>query len=271
MTPFTLSGASRSEAVSNGSSAPSAAQTLETPAVAASSGAAPFDSAQGERSSVPRWQVALGSVRGTEHARLGRNNQDAVAACARNARLAVAVADGCSEGAFSEVGARLVVRFLTHRACESARWGQELAAEVTDALVAWLYTLARGCGELEAFVQEQLLTTFLCAVARGDEALVFGVGDGVVQVDGATRVLDSGPDNAPPYVAYRMLPLGGAPLTVHHEGPARRIALATDGMSHGLTLLDGAFDWTNPHALQRRLNVAPGLFDDTTVALLRAA
>jgi hypothetical protein len=213
----------------------------------------------------------LGSVRGTEHARLGRNNQDAVAACARNDRLAIAVADGCSEGAFSEVGARLVVRFLTHRACESARWGTELAAEVTDALVAWLYTLARGCGELEAFVQEQLLTTFLCAVTRGDDALVFGVGDGVVQIDGATRVLDAGPDNAPPYVAYRMLPLGGAPLTLHHEGPARRIALATDGLSTQLSLLEGAFDWNNPHAVQRRLNVARGLFDDTTVALLRAA
>jgi hypothetical protein len=200
-----------------------------------------------------------------------RNNQDAVAACAREGRLAIAVADGCSEGAFSEVGARLVVRFLTHRACESARWGRELAVEVSDALVAWLYTLARGSGALEAFVQEQLLTTFLCAVAREGEALVFGVGDGVVQVDGETRVLDSGPDNAPPYVAYRMLPLGGAPVAVHHEGPAKRVALATDGLSHQLALLDGAFDWTNPHALQRKLNVTRGLSDDTTVALLRAA
>jgi hypothetical protein len=227
-------------------------------------------SAQGERVS-GGWQLCLASVRGSEHARLLRNNQDAVAACARGDRTAVAVADGCSEGPFSEVGARLVVRFLTHRACESARWGAELATEVTDALVAWLYTLARGCGELEAFVQEQLLTTFLCAAVRGGEALVFGVGDGVVHVDGRTQVLDAGPENAPPYVAYRLLPLGGAPLAVHHSGPARNIALATDGLNAKLDLLDGAFDWKNPLALQRRLNVTRGLFDDTTLALLRAA
>ncbi len=218
-----------------------------------------------------RWNVALASARGSEHAqRLLRNNQDAVAACGRADRIAIAVADGCSEGAFSEVGARLVVRFLTHRACESARWGSELAAEVTDALVAWLYTLARGCGELAAFIQEQLLTTFLCGVARGEQTLVFGVGDGVVHIDGETRVLDSGPDNAPAYVAYRMLPLGGAPLTVHHCGPARRIALATDGLCAKPELLNGAFDWKNPLTLQRQLNIARGLSDDTTLALLSA-
>jgi hypothetical protein len=84
-------------------------------------------------------------------------------------------------------------------------------------------------------------------------------------------VLDAGPDNAPPYVAYRMLPLGGAPLSIHHAGPARRIALATDGLNANRALLDGAFEWTNRLTLQRRLNVTRGLHDDTTVALLRAA
>jgi hypothetical protein len=220
-----------------------------------------------------RFDVALASVRGSEHARLLRNNQDAAAAWRRGDAVAVAVADGCSDGPSSEVGARLVARFVTRRACESTAWGEALAADVTDSLVAWLYTIARGAGELEPFIHEHLLTTFLCAVVRSDEALVFGVGDGVVQVDGLTRVLDAGPENAPPYVAYRMLPQLGADAfaRVHHLGPARRIAIATDGLRPTLELLDRAFEWTNPLTLQRTLNVTRGLLDDTTVALLRAA
>jgi hypothetical protein len=221
----------------------------------------------------PFFDFALASVRGTEHARLNRNNQDAAAAWRCGDAISVAVADGCSEGPSSEVGARLVARFVTRRACESRAWGSALAAEVTDALVAWLYGIARGAGELEPFIHEHLLTTFLCAVVRGPDALVFGVGDGVVQIDGVTRVLDAGPENAPPYVAYRMLPQLGADsfARVHHEGPARRVALATDGLKPRLALLERAFDWKNPLTLQRTLNVTRGLTDDTTVALLRAA
>ena len=202
------------------------------------------------------WTACVGSVRGREHVRLGRNNQDAVAGCRANGRTAVVVADGCSEGAFSEVGSRLVARFVASRACEL-----DEPEAVVDALVAWLRALSLG----EAFVQEQLLTTFLCAVAHGEAVWVFGVGDGVVFVDGTTRVLDPGPDNAPPYVAYRLVGLD-APLVVHHRGPARRVAIATDGASR-LDLLP-SFGWSNPQALQRRLNLASGLHDDCTAALL---
>jgi len=42
------------------------------------------------------WDVALASVRGSEHARLQRNNQDAAAAFGASTRQAIAVADGCS-------------------------------------------------------------------------------------------------------------------------------------------------------------------------------
>lgn len=200
--------------------------------------------------------VCVGSVCGREHLRLGRNNQDAVAGCSLKGVTAVCVADGCSEGAFSEVGARLISRFVAWRACELAD-----PAAVVDALVAWLRSFSLG----DAFVQEQLLSTFLCAVARDGVVTVFGIGDGVFSIDGVRTELEAGPDNAPPYAAYRLLEID-APLGVHHLGPARRVAVATDG-ARGLDL-EPSFGWTNPLALQRRLNVTAGLSDDCTVALL---
>ncbi len=132
---------------------------------------------------------------------------------------------------------------------------------VVDALVEWLRRISLGVD----FIQEQLLSTFLCAVAHHGVVTVFGIGDGIVWVDGLRTELDSGPDNAPPYAAYRLVDIE-APLVVHHHGPARRVAIATDGAA-GLEL-ESSFGWTNPQALQRRLNITPGLSDDCTVALL---
>ena len=200
-------------------------------------------------------RCCIATVRGREHARLGINNQDAVAGCESNGALAVVVADGCGESAFSEVGSRLIARFVSQRACTST------PEETVDALVAWLRTISLGTD----FIDEQLLSTFLCAVARDGEVTVFGIGDGVVHVDGVTKELEAGADNAPPYVAYRLLDLE-APLVIHHRGPAKRIAIGTDG-ARGIDLAS-SFGWTNPQALQRRLNLTAGLHDDCTVALL---
>lgn len=203
-----------------------------------------------------RGRCCIGTMRGREHVRLGINNQDAVCGCESNGALAVVVADGCGESPFSEVGSRLISRFVSQRACDVAD-----PEAVVSALVDWLRKLSLGTD----FIAEQLLSTFLCAVARDGEVTVFGIGDGLVHVDGVTRELSAGPDNAPPYVAYRLLDLD-APLVVHQRGPAKRVAIGTDG-ARGLDLAS-SFGWTNPHALQRRLNLTAGLHDDCTLALL---
>jgi hypothetical protein len=202
-----------------------------------------------------RWRLTLGTVLGREHHRLGRNNQDAVAGCESNGALSIVVADGCGEGAFSEVGSRLVARFVSQRACDVA------PERVVEELVSWLEGISREAD----FIQEQLLTTFLCAVARGESVTVFGIGDGVVFVDGVTTVLEPDAGNAPDYVAYRVL---GRPVEVqvHHLGPAKRVAIGTDG-ARGIELAS-SFGWKNPQALQRRLNLTAGLQDDCSIALL---
>ncbi len=223
------------------------------------------------------------SVIGREHVRLGRNNQDAWACAERGAVRAAVVTDGCSSEKSSEVGAQLAARWLANWVTEHAApeaVGPDLATRATHALTAWLYRLAGTFdGEFVDAVQRHLLFTFLCAVSSEHRSLVFGVGDGVVVVDDDVVRLDSGDDNAPNYVAYRLLSGPKSDLLeprVHFWGDAHaRIAVLTDGFVSLPTGTVQSFcdlgDSTNPLSLQRRLNVlaeAERLGDDATAAVV---
>ncbi len=217
------------------------------------------------------------SVIGREHVRLGRNNQDAVACAEHKGAQTIVVADGCSSEPHSEVGAQLASRWLAHRVSERSAdevLDANFARCATRALTAWLYRLAGSLeGDLERALQQYLLFTFLCATSSKGGTLVFGLGDGLVQVDDRLIRLDSGPENAPNYIAYR---LSGGPQPepqVHFVGDAQRVVLMTDGLAPVADrvpeLLIGL--GANPLGLKRRLNVfseAERLSDDATLAAL---
>jgi serine/threonine protein phosphatase PrpC len=221
------------------------------------------------------------TVTGREHVRLGRNNQDGVVVSVRGETTVAVVTDGCSRQPFSEVGARLGARALATMAAALEHVPlAELPTVAMEHLSAWLERLVRAVevDDALAVFEQYGLFTVLCAAQRGTEAVVFGAGDGVVFVDGRLTRLDSGPDNAPAYVGYRLTGKPVAPQ-VHHLGPARRVALATDGLDALLgrepaalgALLDEPLVWTNPVHLQRRLNVLhekERFTDDTTLAVL---
>ncbi len=217
------------------------------------------------------------SVIGREHVRLGRNNQDAWASAEHRRAQTIVVADGCSSETNSEVGAQLASRWL-------ARWvaqhsadqalDAQLALDATRALTAWLYRLASSLdGDEASVIQHYLLFTVLCATSFGDSTLVFGIGDGVVQVDERLILLDSGPENAPSYIAYRLTGATRPEPQIHFIGTARQVTLMTDGLepvAHRATTLLSELG-ANPRALQRRLNVfseTERLLDDATIATL---
>lgn len=224
-------------------------------------------------------RAITGSVVGREHVRLGKNNQDGVA-CATSldtGRTAVVVTDGCSSGAFSEIGARLGAAWLARIVARADRDLEPRA--VAEAAVA---RLCRALAALEVPVADYLLFGFLCAAIDERRAFVFGVGDGVYAVDGEVTALDPGPDNAPPYAAYALVGLEAPPPTVHLSLPAsdvRSLVVATDGAldlpaDEGLARFasDEALA-RNPSLLEKRLRVLGErrrlLRDDTTVAVLR--
>lgn len=235
--------------------------------------------------------AAAGSVTGREHRRAERDGQDGHAVVATDSVVAAIVTDGCSSGARSEIGARVGAGWLAALVeqrfadVRDADHAVAIASGITGELLVRLGLLARSldaAGDVVAArIDESLLFGFLAAVVTPQVALVFGIGDGIVVVDGKVTSIDPGPDNAPPYVAYGLLDAAHAPATpaFHFLGPTAEVdvvAVATDGLAPVIpTLAALASDpkyATNPSLLRKRLVVLSdgGTFsDDATVAVVR--
>lgn len=186
--------------------------------------------------------VFAASVIGQSHRRQGRSGQDAwasatSAAAAGRAALTVAVVtDGCSAGRSSEVGAGVGARAALASALRHRRSGAalvDLPALVVADVVAEVGRLARVMGaepnDAGRVIEEALLFTLHVAVIEGDQGVVFGVGDGVISIDGQARAIDQG--DAPDYPAYALFPdLAPPRVLVHHLGRfASSIAICSDG------------------------------------------
>ncbi len=227
--------------------------------------------------------IHRGRVTGRDHLRAGRDGQDGYALVETVGLAAAVVTDGCSSGGQSELGARLGARWLAALVVRlfDAAAPVAFAHVITRALVAHLRVTARSLSPgrtIDAgIVGDALLFGFLVAVVTAKGAIVFGVGDGVVWVDGTATVIDPGPENAPPYPAYALLGATIAP-TIHFHGACRTVVIATDGA--GMLVPQLAALATDPRLFQnrsllrKRLNVlAKGvhLWDDTTIAIVRAS
>ncbi len=248
------------------------------------------------------FQVAQASVAGAAHARRGRNNQDGLAVRAGCDSLCAVVCDGCGSGRATEVGALLAAQLLAARlgeldppARDASR--EALGAAIDQAAAALLddlgRLLARLPGERPLLVEDHFLFTIVGAWLTPVRACLFALGDGVWGLNGACHALGPFPDNAPPYLGYRLLRSGAEPalrLELLAELPTTEVAslvLASDG---ALPLLDGAGGgeeltawcadprlFANPDALRRRLwqlgrprpGAPPLLDDDTTLVLIR--
>ncbi len=187
-----------------------------------------------------RIEVAGGSVRGTRHRRIERNNQDAWHWETRGGVTVAAVTDGCSSGRSSEAGALLGARLAVRRAHElAARAGladaQAFAAALTRALRRDLIVLLDLLGD-PAAADDLLLFTVGLAIIDAHAGVICWAGDGVYAVNGVVRRLESR-DNRPDYPAYDAVrppdtpPL--APLRAVWSGPAEAVEtllIGTDGL-----------------------------------------
>jgi hypothetical protein len=239
----------------------------------------------------PAFRVAIGGVSGRDHRRAHRDGQDGYAMVQATDLTAAIVTDGCSSGRSSEVGARLGAFWLAALIARTfalhAHEAEEAAHEVTSGLVLQLRATAGAFAAGDAIdpsvVHDLWLFGFLAAVVTREHAIVFGVGDGLVWIDGQATVIDPGPDNAPTYPAYALLGASIAPRILH-LGPAAdiaAIAVATDGAAELLepgsdpsfdTLVGDARLLENPSLLRKRLVALSDrgrFWDDATVGIVR--
>src|SRR5205085_10298143 len=116
-----------------------------------------------------RFEYAAASVIGHEHARAGRNNQDAFCVDVSEAGWIAVVADGCSSGGASEVGARIGARLLVKAIRgelerDAGRPAELLLESARAAVLAELRGLADALGGNARTVAEHLLFTLVGAL-----------------------------------------------------------------------------------------------------------
>lgn len=253
--------------------------------------------------------ATAGSVVGREHVRVHKNNQDGYAIASDGETIVAAVTDGCSSSKYSEVGARLAAAWLARCATTYAPGptGPERAEALGDALIDFISSvciqMSPGGMPIDDLLHHYFLFTYLCVVLTREDVWIVGQGDGVFSVNGVTTVLDSGPDNAPRYPAYRLADpkrLKGGAETVHGGKPAtlytgasadlESLVIGTDGLvdlmqSADQSLHDGSRQGgleqferenrfiTNPTLVHKKLVVIGEglgrLRDDTTMVLIR--
>ena len=183
-------------------------------------------------------EIIAATVVGRGHIRAGRGGQDAVCVRVADDAVVVVVCDGCSAGEASElgagVGARFVAADLARRLEKGATVDDALASAVVDALVDELARLADlwAHGDRDDVIARALLFTLQVAVVTPTAWIAFGVGDGVLRVDGEEVAIAVNDDGAPDCVAYRLLDSlrEHARLVVHARGSAlSTLTLGTDG------------------------------------------
>lgn len=205
-------------------------------------------------------RVVAASVPGTQHTLPGKplwkNNQDAFHVVERPGVVVGVVADGCSKGAHSEVGATVGARVTACLVAEVAGrtdratgatgpMGDAEWTEIRDALLSKMRVMHLILGDDEDVVRDCLLFALIGFVVTPEWTTIFRIGDGMDAVNGEVRVtprfeVAGRPDleNAPPYVMYAVT---GSPVTdaspellrfdvrVFKTSDVRTLLVASDG------------------------------------------
>lgn len=162
------------------------------------------------------FEWAMGTVLGRSHAQTGRNNQDAWFLRQSEKACVAIVADGCGSCEKSEVGSQLGARLVGEnifRQLTRRHWFakdralEEILEQARQDILAELRTLSNLMGDDVANVAlDYFLFTIVGALVTEKVTALFALGDGLVALNGQVRQLGPFPGNAPPYLAYGLMP-----------------------------------------------------------------
>lgn len=154
------------------------------------------------------FELAGGSVVGRDHRVVPKNNQDAWYILTRGDVTVAAVCDGCGSGAHSEVGAAIGARVICQATINALQDDPSYLWEYVEKdLLGVLHNLAREMGSnYRKTVEDYFLFTIVGCLLTPRTITFFGLGDGTIVIDGGRSTAGGPyPDNAPPYLAYRLL------------------------------------------------------------------
>lgn len=162
------------------------------------------------------FDVAAGTATGYSHVLAGTANQDAYAirTAVSDSTTIMVVADGCSEGHHSEVGARVGANVCAE-GLRSGLWSQNHMAALRFArgnILSTLRTLTDGMvgylplpGVRSKLIRDHFLFTLVVGIVGPELSTFAAIGDGFLSVNGeALPGLGPFPKNQPPYLAYEL-------------------------------------------------------------------
>ena len=161
-----------------------------------------------------RFEIAGGSVIGTRHSKVGRNNQDHFLSIRDDNFIIAIVADGCSSAKHSEVGSKLLSSIFAQTLAGYIRRNHTLPHEtlflhdwlwynVRQDVLARIRIIAQDMGEnLLETTSSYFLSTLLGVVITPNVTCVFSCGDGVYFINNEPHVIGPFPGNKPPYLVY---------------------------------------------------------------------
>lgn len=166
-----------------------------------------------------QFQYGLGSVIGRDHRSELKNRQDADSVIQTNNRFIGIIADGCGDptASSSEYGATFGASVLAKTIFDlSARvnpqkemdifGGHNFWDRVEQDVLAHLRTNALLFeGSFQATIVKYFLFTSLGVLITPNVSVFFGIGDGNIFVNGDRIQIGPFKENAPPYLAYRLL------------------------------------------------------------------
>jgi len=182
------------------------------------------------------FQISVGSVPGRAHIGsgnllIGKNNQDAFALEVLDDCIIAIVQDGCSSGSHSEIGAQLGARVLSRliydsicggalsavtSACDATTQLERIRKKFLTKIVRIANCLEIPCCKCtnslrcscyaKRLLHDFFLFTTVGLIVTEHSAIFFSIGDGLYAMNGEIRELGPFPENAPPYIAYALLP-----------------------------------------------------------------
>ena len=195
-------------------------------------------------------QIAAGSVPGKSHRHSGRNNQDAHAIRTAGSATAAVVSDGCGSGAHNEYGAQLNALGAAAMLAQAPENADPVSEEFWKLVAAQCKRDMRNACPLGAmeetyknelviptqFLLNYLLHTLVGVFIFNDVAYFFSYGDGVFVINGEVTTLGPFKNNAPPYIAYELDPIGfprsDLGFKIHRAIPVEELewfVIGTDG------------------------------------------
>ncbi len=231
------------------------------------------------------FELANGTVTGRSHRKSGKNNQDGFRIIPIKDGFIAIVTDGCGSAPHSEVGAKIGAHIAAKAIANCTHLPASTGLLAASGMIKQqILTLARNMGaNPNRIIADHFLFTIIGIMVQKDTTTAFFCGDGMIQINDKTIILNPQEGNTPIYIAYDLVPTSlkdvapeSMTLQVAWQGPTSEVKhflIGTDGAENIIKRADcllpgkhevvGGIDqfWTNdrfyknPEAINRRLRI----------------